>query len=1469
MESHRTSKMKSPKIKVLLILAFSLALLKAYGQCPSIPSNTQEFCDLDSLLISDLIATDEGAGVAWFSAPTGGTPLNPSGSLVDGQTYYVDNAAGNCGNRQPVFVNILGPPTGPNFQGVCVENASLATIQDLIAFGNDIQWYTASVGGSPLAPTTVLVDETIYYADQSSPLTGCRTSRLAVLVNVGIVTIPTGEPFQEFCLIPGNPPTIDDLVVNGDSNWYLSAFSGSPLDPTTELVDGQTYYAASVDPPCESSSRFAVSVTLIQQDDAGTDGTLEICQGDTNTFDLFNSLGGTPDAGGSWSPALASGSGLFDPAIDPAGVYTYTVAATNPVCPDATATVTVTIETPPSAGTDGTLEICQGDTNTFDLFNSLGGTPDAGGSWSPALASGSGLFDPAIDPAGVYTYTVAATNPVCPDATATVTVTIETPPSAGTDGTLEICQGDTNTFDLFNSLGGTPDAGGSWSPALASGSGLFDPAIDPAGVYTYTVAATNPVCPDATAIVTVTIETPPSAGTDGTLEICQGDTNTFDLFNSLGGTPDAGGSWSPALASGSGLFDPAIDPAGVYTYTVAATNPVCPDATATVTVTIETPPSAGTDGTLEICQGDTNTFDLFNSLGGTPDAGGSWSPALASGSGLFDPAIDPAGVYTYTVAATNPVCPDATATVTVTIETPPSAGTDGTLEICQGDTNTFDLFNSLGGTPDAGGSWSPALASGSGLFDPAIDPAGVYTYTVAATNPVCPDATAIVTVTIETPPSAGTDGTLEICQGDTNTFDLFNSLGGTPDAGGSWSPALASGSGLFDPAIDPAGVYTYTVAATNPVCPDATAIVTVTIETPPSAGTDGTLEICQGDTNTFDLFNSLGGTPDAGGSWSPALASGSGLFDPAIDPAGVYTYTVAATNPVCPDATATVTVTIETPPSAGTDGTLEICQGDTNTFDLFNSLGGTPDAGGSWSPALASGSGLFDPAIDPAGVYTYTVAATNPVCPDATATVTVTIETPPSAGTDGTLEICQGDTNTFDLFNSLGGTPDAGGSWSPALASGSGLFDPAIDPAGVYTYTVAATNPVCPDATATVTVTIETPPSAGTDGTLEICQGDTNTFDLFNSLGGTPDAGGSWSPALASGSGLFDPAIDPAGVYTYTVAATNPVCPDATAIVTVTIETPPSAGTDGTLEICQGDTNTFDLFNSLGGTPDAGGSWSPALASGSGLFDPAIDPAGVYTYTVDQPQCGLTSSSEVTVQFVDLPDITGITILITNTCAGQSLDIELSNMANLEDGNYNISYTITGPNSFSDTADISLTAGQGTLTVPFGILLLNGTHEFIITDFISTSTNCPADTSSIDPVSFEILESITPELIENGNQFCLGDDATVNSLTDNISTSGEIEWYTTPFDGTPINPDEALVDGNTYYASTTSSDGCPSTIRLEVTVSIEACEEDLLIPDGFSPNGDSINDTFHINNLAELYPNFKLTIYNRYGKHTL
>jgi len=385
---------------------------------------------------------------------------------------------------------------------------------------------------------------------------------------------------------------------------------------------------------------------------------------------------------------------------------------------------------------------------------------------------------------------------------------------------------------------------------------------------------------------------------------------------------------------------------------------------------------------------------------------------------------------------------------------------------------------------------------------------------------------------------AGLDGSLEICINNA-PVNLFESLNGTPDIGGVWTPSLYSGTGIFNPSVDISGIYTYTVV--NGICGINSSEVNVTIDILPSAGNNGNLQLCITDASV-NLFDSLLGTPDAGGVWSPNLTSGTGLFNPAVDAAGVYTYTV--NNGVCETDSAEVNVHVDTLPDAGENGTIQLCIND-SPIDLFDNLTGTPDTGGVWSPSLSSGTGQFNPSIDLAGIYTYTV--TNGECASDVSEVTVIVDDLPYAGEDGNLQLCVNN-NIVDLFDSLIDSPDIGGIWTPSLSSGTGLFNPSIDAAGVYTYTV--TNGVCNPDSSQVTVVIDTLPNAGSDGSLDICVNSIQV-NLFDSLAGNPSLGGVWSPSLASGSDLFDPSIDSPGIYSYTV--TNGVCGLAQAVVNVTV----------------------------------------------------------------------------------------------------------------------------------------------------------------------------------------------------------------------------------------------------------------------------------------------------------------------------
>ena len=1252
---------------------------------------------------------------------------------------------------------------------------------------------------------------------------------------------------------------------------------GPQYDPATD-PGGVYTYTTMGGSACEDQA--TVTITKVPGPDAGDDGTVQIC-GNDPPEDLIGSLGGTPASGGTWTGPAGPHDGSFDPATDGPGDYIHTVTGTAP-CPNATATVTVVL-TDPDAGTNANLSVCRGQPS-LALIDALGGSPDAGGSWMGPAGPHGPQYDPATEPGGAYTYTVMDGS--CA-ASATLTITNVPGPVAGQDGTLTVC-GSSTPVSLINSLGGAPGNGGSWTGPNGPHDGSYDPGTDLPGDYIYTVTGTSP-CPNASAMVAVAI-TGPDAGTSANLTVCSGE-SPFLLADALGGSPAVGGAWTGPEGMHGIQYDPGSEPGGAYTYTV--TNGSCV-ATATLTITNVPGPDAGDDGTLQICDNGP-AVALINSLGGSPASGGAWTGPAGAHDGSFDPATDPAGDYTYTVTGTLP-CSNASATVEVVISVP-NAGTNANLTVCTGQPS-FSLFDALGGNPDTAGSWAGPSGPHGPDFDPGSDPGGVYTYTV--TDGSCL-ASATVNITSVPGPDAGDDGTLATCENNP-PVDLINSLGGTPAVGGTWTGPAGPHDGGFDPAVDQPGNYTYTVTGTAP-CPNASATVAVVI-TGPNAGGNASLSVCSGQ-SAFPLFEALAGNPDAGGTWTGPAGPHGPQFNPGTDQGGVYTYTVMDGSCL---AFATVTVTNVPGPDAGDNGTLLICEG-SPPADLFISLEGSPEGGGTWTGPAGPHDGSYDPATDQPGNYTYTLMGTAP-CSDASATVIVVI-TGPDPGTSASLTVCTGQI-PFPLFEALDGTPDGGGSWAGPGGPHGPQYSPGADPDGVYTYTVTDAN--CA-ASATVTITNIPGPDAGDDGTLLICVVG-QVVDLINSLEGSPTSGGTWSGPDGPHDGSFNPAQGPPGDYTYTVAGTAP-CPNATATVMVVI-TGPDAGTSTSLTLCSGQ-SSFLLFDALDGSPDVGGSWTgPAGPHGTG-YDPGTDPGGVYTYLVlDGGMCSDTAS--VTVINRPGPDAGDDgTLLICDLSAPVDLINSLAGTpgaggtwtgptgphggsydpATDVEGDY--TYTVAGvapcpyataivsviltglPDAGTDGAllacdtvtaldpisglggtpdaggtwadlDASGALSNGTLNTNG---LSAGTYRFLYTVAV---TGCGTDEAM---VSVRVVGSV--EVTDVSRQ-C--DDAEGTLVIAFIITGGDPASYTVlgipgtlgslaPF----LFTSDPLPDSLAYTVEVSDQNSCGSA-RLVVP----PCSygPDILIPSFFSPNGDGINEAFLIPNL-ENFPGNEIHIFNRWG----
>ncbi len=92
--------------------------------------------------------------------------------------------------------------------------------------------------------------------------------------------------------------------------------------------------------------------------------------------------------------------------------------------------------------------------------------------------------------------------------------------------------------------------------------------------------------------------------------------------------------------------------------------------------------------------------------------------------------------------------------------------------------------------------------------------------------------------------------------------------------------------------------------------------------------------------------------------------------------------------------------------------------------------------------------------------------------------------------------------------------------------------------------------------------------------------------------------------------------------------------------------------------------------------------------------------------------------------------------------------------------------------------------------------------------------------------------------------------------------SGGVGPFTYSLDGGSFSSDSVFTNlsSREYTLTMKDSRGCMATI----TFVIEG-QGDIDIPNGFTPNGDGINDKWMLKNVAKLYPNCSVTVYNRWG----
>jgi Ig-like domain CHU_C associated/Right handed beta helix region len=137
-------------------------------------ASAQVFCY--GATVANLTAT--GQNLRWYTVE-GGNSISSS-YILNTNTYYVTQTINGCESvGMAVSVTINPAPVAPTASAQTLFIG--ATVADLTATGQSLQWYATATGGTALTSTTVL-STTTYYVSQIEYVNGCESARTPVSV---------------------------------------------------------------------------------------------------------------------------------------------------------------------------------------------------------------------------------------------------------------------------------------------------------------------------------------------------------------------------------------------------------------------------------------------------------------------------------------------------------------------------------------------------------------------------------------------------------------------------------------------------------------------------------------------------------------------------------------------------------------------------------------------------------------------------------------------------------------------------------------------------------------------------------------------------------------------------------------------------------------------------------------------------------------------------------------------------------------------------------------------------------------------------------------------------------------------------------------------------------------------------------------------------------------------------------------
>ncbi|MFT4600657.1 MAG: gliding motility-associated-like protein [Arenicella sp.] len=663
---------------------------------------------------------------------------------------------------------------------------------------------------------------------------------------------------------------------------------------------------------------------------------------------------------------------------------------------------------------------------------------------------------------------------------------------------------------------------------------------------------------------------------------------------------------------------------------------------------------------------------------------------------------------------------------------------------------------------------------------------------------------ASVYVTVNDNPTANAGGDQTICDNESANIVATANGGG----GGflyAWDIPAAGSSQTVSP--NSTTIYNVIVTDANG-CIDNDAI-TVNVNGSPIANAGLDQGICNG--QSANLSGSGGGSYD----WS---SGGSNPIE-SVSPTGNTTYTLTVTNGFLCEDTDEVLVTVNALPNAFAGNDITVCNGGTATI---TGSGGTTYL---WDGGLGAGaSHTVSNILTP---VTYTVTVTDANMCQATDDIFIDVGSAltPDAGAD--TDICAGESHTLNASGGVNYT------WDQGLGVGSSQN---ITPASTTTYIVDVDDGAGCAGSASVTITVNPNPTADAGTDITICEGE--TANLSASGGTNYD----WDNGLGNGQ---NQAVTPASTTTYIVTVSDGNSCDDTDDIVVIVNTNPTILASADQTICEGE--SADI--TANGTGITTYNWTDDQANAFSGQNQTVSPTATTTYYIDGANannCSAIDSLVINVNAIPQIDTSSIAMTEGNCVNGGGTITGLSVI-----GTPTFSYLWNdGLNNVGNTSSVGdLLPGDYTLTVTDG----NGCENIlVVTVDFSDLSSVAANNDSV---------STFPNLIVTVDAYVndTGDVATITIIEDPINGSatylggGEFQY----------TPDLGFIGLDSLEYEICDPVCITQCERATIYFTVDG-EQEIIIPNGFTPNGDGFNDFFVIVNI-EQYPENTIVIFNRWG----